>query len=133
MTAHPKYISYLGLIAPQDKKATYLGFGFLYGVFGSFIGSFMGARLYDSIVSSPIITYLKTETARHGHTIAENINLNEALAIAEQLGVNRVEALSHGNPSGLWLIFAGFGIFAVFCISIYAKFIAKKQDVSPTN
>ncbi len=36
MTAHPKYISYLGLIAPADKKATYMGFGFLYGFFRIF-------------------------------------------------------------------------------------------------
>jgi len=128
MTAHPKYISYLGLIAPQDKKATYLGFGFLYGVFGSFIGSFMGARLYDSLVSSPVINFLKIEVTKMGQTLADNININEALTIAEQLGVNRSEALSHGNPSGLWLIFAGFGIFAVCCVIFYSKFIAKKQS-----
>ncbi|MEW6654506.1 MAG: MFS transporter, partial [Bacteroidota bacterium] len=28
MTAHPKFISYVGLIAPPDKKATYLGYSF---------------------------------------------------------------------------------------------------------
>ena len=39
MTTHPKYISYVGQIAPRDKVATYMGFGFLYGVFGSFFGS----------------------------------------------------------------------------------------------
>ena len=29
MTAHPKFISYIGLIAPPDKKALYLGYSFL--------------------------------------------------------------------------------------------------------
>ena len=38
MTAHPKFISYVGLIAPEDKKALYLGYAFLYGVLGSGIG-----------------------------------------------------------------------------------------------
>jgi len=46
MTAHPKFISYVGLIAPSDKKALYLGYSFLYGVIGSGIGGVLGANLY---------------------------------------------------------------------------------------
>ncbi|HEY5125359.1 MAG TPA: MFS transporter, partial [Ignavibacteria bacterium] len=46
MTAHPKFISYVGLIAPEDKKALYLGYSFLYGVIGSAIGGYLGARAY---------------------------------------------------------------------------------------
>jgi len=46
MIAHPKFISYVGLIAPPDKKALYLGYSFLYGVIGSGIGGVLGARLY---------------------------------------------------------------------------------------
>lgn len=50
MTAHPKYISYIGLIAPKDKVATYLGYSFLYGVIGSAIGGVLGANLYVHFV-----------------------------------------------------------------------------------
>ncbi len=50
MTAHPKFISYVGLIAPEDKKALYLGYAFLYGVLGSFIGGILGANLYVHFV-----------------------------------------------------------------------------------
>ena len=46
MTAHPKFISYVGLIAPEDKKALYLGYSFLYGVIGSSVGALLGANLY---------------------------------------------------------------------------------------
>ena len=46
MTAHPKFISYVGLIAPEDKKALYLGYSFLYGVIGSAIGGILGANTY---------------------------------------------------------------------------------------
>ena len=48
MTCHPKYYSYVGLVAPQDKKAVYMGYAFLYGVFGSLIGSSLGGALYGS-------------------------------------------------------------------------------------
>jgi MFS family permease len=50
MTAHPKFISYVGLIAPEDKKALYLGYAFLYGVLGSGIGGVLGANLYVHFV-----------------------------------------------------------------------------------
>ncbi len=48
MTAHPKYYSYIGLVAPADKKAVYMGYAFLYGVIGSLIGSSVGGALYDA-------------------------------------------------------------------------------------
>lgn len=50
MTAHPKYISYVGLIAPEDKKAVYMGYSFLYGVIGSSVGAYFGAKLYEKLV-----------------------------------------------------------------------------------
>ncbi len=46
MTAHPKFISYVGQIAPRNRVATYMGYIFLYGVIGSSIGGVLGARLY---------------------------------------------------------------------------------------
>jgi MFS family permease len=52
MTAHPKFISYVGLIAPEEKKALYLGYAFLYGVLGSGIGGILGANLYVHFVDN---------------------------------------------------------------------------------
>ncbi len=52
MTAHPKFISYVGLIAPPDKKALYLGYSFLYGVIGSGIGGVLGAFMYVRFVTN---------------------------------------------------------------------------------
>jgi proton-dependent oligopeptide transporter, POT family len=50
MTAHPKYYSYVGLVAPTDKKAVYMGYAFLYGVIGSLVGSNLGGALYESLL-----------------------------------------------------------------------------------
>jgi len=52
MTAHPKFVSYIGLIAPADNKALYMGYIFLYGVFGASIGSIVGAKLYVHYVEN---------------------------------------------------------------------------------
>ena len=50
MTAHPKYFSYVGLVAPAAQKAVYMGYSFLYGVIGSLIGSSLGGTLYGSML-----------------------------------------------------------------------------------
>ena len=50
MTAHPKYISYVGQIAPEDKKALYMGYSFLYGVIGSTVGGLLGGFAYKYLV-----------------------------------------------------------------------------------
>jgi dipeptide/tripeptide permease len=50
MTAHPKYYSFVGLVAPADRKAVYMGYAFLYGVFGSLLGSSLGAFLYERVL-----------------------------------------------------------------------------------
>ena len=59
MVAHPKFISYVGLVAPAEKKALYMGYSFLYGVIGSSIGGFAGARLYvyfiDQLQQPPLM------------------------------------------------------------------------------
>lgn len=54
MTAHPKYYSFVGLVAPADRKAVYMGYGFLYGVFGSLLGASIGSRLYAYMLK-PVI------------------------------------------------------------------------------
>jgi POT family proton-dependent oligopeptide transporter len=56
MTAHPKYYSFIGLVAPQDRKAVYMGYAFLYGVFGSLLGSNVGAFLYARMIEPVLRT-----------------------------------------------------------------------------
>ena len=54
MTAHPKYYSYVGIVAPADKKAVYMGYAFLYGVIGSLIGSNVGGVLYEAMLKPEV-------------------------------------------------------------------------------
>ncbi len=56
MTAHPKYYSFVGLVAPADRKAVYMGYAFLYGVFGSLLGSNLGAFLYERMLKPTLGT-----------------------------------------------------------------------------
>jgi vacuolar-type H+-ATPase subunit I/STV1 len=64
MTAHPKYYSFIGQVAPADRKAVYMGYAFLYGVFGSLLGSSLGAFLYEQMMKPAIGTPAAGATAR---------------------------------------------------------------------
>jgi POT family proton-dependent oligopeptide transporter len=64
MTAHPKYYSFVGLVAPADRKAVYMGYAFLYGVFGSLLGSSIGAFLYEEVLKPVVGTPDAPSTAR---------------------------------------------------------------------
>jgi len=64
MTAHPKYYSFIGQVAPADRKALYMGYAFLYGVFGSLLGSSLGAFLYERVLKPTAGTPQASGTAR---------------------------------------------------------------------
>ncbi|HOM04864.1 MAG TPA: MFS transporter [Candidatus Kapabacteria bacterium] len=129
MTAHPKYISYLGLIAPPDKKATYMGFGFLYGFFGSSIGGIVGAFLYVAFIDNPMIAFIREKLAASGSDIVlpAKVTINEALAAAEQIGLTKEQVAQYAHPSELWLIFAGIGVLCIISLFIYEKLIGTRD------
>lgn len=125
MTTHPKFISYLGLIAPSDKKATYMGFGFLYGAFGSLIGGILGAFLYVRFIDNPMIAYIRDQLGIKGIQLPEGITIARALEKAEAAGLSKAEIATHAHPSELWLLFSGIGIFTIISLLLYQKFIAR--------
>lgn len=128
MTAHPKFISYLGMIAPQDKKATYMGFGFLYGVPSSLFGPIIGAWLYVLLVDNPMIDFIKSQLAAMGKSnlISSDISINKALEIGESVGLSKSEILAQAHTAELWLIFCGIGIVCIAGLLLYDKIIGTR-------
>ncbi|MBU4254949.1 MAG: MFS transporter [Acidobacteria bacterium] len=107
MTAHPKYYSYVGLIAPKDKVAVYMGYAFLYGVFGSLFGSNLGAIMYQKILK-PVAP------------VAE--------ALAEGLPLS---AAALGQVRLFWMIFAVLGLVCLIGMLLYNRFFT--EDTLATN
>lgn len=107
MTAHPKYYSYIGTVAPQDKKAVYMGYAFLYGVFGSLIGTNLGAALYERIVK-PVVP--------SPEAVSSGIPISSAAASQVRL---------------FWLIFAGLGVVSLLGMLLYNRYFS--QDTPEAN
>ncbi len=129
MTAHPKFISYLGTIAPPDKKATYMGFGFLYGFFGSFIGGFLGAWLYVRLIDNPMISFIRNTISERNLTaiLPDDVKIAEAIKIAESVGISKAEVSQHAFTAELWLIFSGIGVLCIIGLVLYQQFIGARS------
>ena len=107
MTAHPKYYSYVGIIAPQDKKAVYMGYAFLYGVFGSLFGSNLGAVLYEKMLN-PLVP--------NAEDLSSGVFLSSEVI---------------GQLKFFWLIFAVLGVVCLSGMLLYNKFFV--EDTPLTN
>ena len=128
MTAHPKFISYVGLIAPEDKKATYLGYSFLYGVIGSSIAGVLGANLYVKFIDNPMITFIKSKLVETSSniTLPEGVTIEKAMEAADKIGLSRDSITPYASSSELWLIFSGIGVATIIGLLLYNKFLAPK-------
>jgi dipeptide/tripeptide permease len=81
MTAHPKYYSYVGLVAPADKVAVYMGYAFLYGVIGSLIGSSLGGMLYGTMLKPLVGQPGAAAAARHFWLLFVALNILAAVGL----------------------------------------------------
>jgi len=97
MTAHPKYYSYVGIVAPKENVAVYMGYAFLYGVIGSLVGSNIGAILYEKI--------LKPVTPSQ-----ESVLSGAVLSTHTMLQIRN-----------FWLIFAGLNILCLIGLLWYNR------------
>jgi dipeptide/tripeptide permease len=107
MTAHPKYYSYVGLVAPKDNVAVYMGYAFLYGVIGSLFGSNFGAIMYGKILK-PVVPS------------------PEAVASGMALDAHVLSQIRF-----FWMIFAVLGVVCLAGMLLYNKFFS--QDTPETN
>jgi len=107
MTAHPKYYSYLGLVAPKDKVAVYMGYAFLYGVIGSLFGSNIGAVLYERMLK-PLVP--GAEAVAAGMPFSQSI-------------LNQIKFF--------WLIFVIVGAVCLCGLLLYNKFFS--EDTPEAN
>lgn len=123
MTAHPKYISYLGIIAPQDKKATYMGFGFLYGFFGSLIAGILGANLYVIMIDNPMISFIRQKIT----ALPDKLSLAQAFDAADKSGIARQDILINAHTTEFWLIIASIGIICIISLLLYDRFIGSRK------
>ncbi len=121
MTAHPKYYSFVGLVAPEDRKAVYMGYAFLYGVIGSLIGANVGAELYAKLMTPVINTPMAAERARLFWLLFAALDVVAAVGL-----ILFSRRFGHDTPSArLWTRRIMYGVYvAVLALGAYYLFAA---------
>jgi len=118
MTAHPKYYSYVGLVAPEDKKAVYMGYAFLYGVIGSLIGSSLGGSLYGSMLK-PLIGQAGGPAAARSFWllfVVLNVGAAVGLVVYDRIFAQdtpRTRELARKVMLGIYLLLLALGVLFV--------------------
>ncbi|HKJ79772.1 MAG TPA: MFS transporter [Prolixibacteraceae bacterium] len=133
MASSPKFTEYVGRIAPEDKKALYMGTSFLPIAAGHQLAGWLSGGVYEKIADK--IFLLQQEVATRGLSmpkISDEFTKNDYVNLAaEKMGMN-VNELEHFlwvnyNPSNIWMVYSGVAVSAVVFLWLYNKFIISKN------
>jgi dipeptide/tripeptide permease len=131
MAGSPKITEYIGRIAPADKKALYMGYSFIPVFLGNIFAGFISGGVYQQM--SDKTEFVKQEVAKRGLSISEGLSQNEYFnKAAEGMNMSPSELTNYlwttYNPSKIWMVLLGIGLFAVVALFIYDKFLMQKKE-----
>lgn len=133
MASSPKFTEYIGRIAPEDKKALYMGTSFLPIAASHTLAGWISGSPYEKVADK--IYLLKEEVAKRGLSIPEisdqfskNDYFREA-ARQMNLSENQLTDFLWANyhPGQVWMLFAGIAVSATVFLFIYDRFILPKK------
>ena len=129
----PKFSEYVGMSAPPDKKAQYMGYSNMPFAFGWFIGNIISGPLYDTFSS-------KTQLA--GRYLTEQLGMSPAAlkalgdkeilsTLAAKLGVDQYAATEilwqTYHPWVIWIILGSVGLASLIGMVLMARNNSKGQ------
>jgi len=138
MASSPKYTEYVGLIAPTDKKALFMGTAYLPYAIGHSLAGWLSGDIYEHISDK---TYLiQKDLTSKGISIpdiSETFTKNDLVKLAgEKLGLNNSELTlylwNHYQPSKIWYLYSGVAMLAVILLWLYNRFIVKGNQITAT-
>jgi proton-dependent oligopeptide transporter, POT family len=131
MASSPKFTEYVGQIAPEDKKALYMGTSFLPIAAGHQLAGWLSGSVYERIADD--ISLLQKEVEKRGidlPEISDEVTKNDYIAMAADKMSMTVQELTdflwvNYNPSDIWYLYSGIAVLAVILLWLYDRFILK--------
>ena len=131
MASSPKFTEYIGRIAPNDKKALYMGTSFLPIAAGHQLAGWISGGPFERI--SDKFYLLRKEVISRGIEIPEisdNFSKNDFFSeAAVRMNMTQTELTqylwSNLHPHNIWYIFSGIVLLAVVLLWLYDRFILK--------
>jgi len=129
MGSSPKFIEYVGRIAPEDKKALYMGTSFLPIAASHQLAGWISGRPFERIADKFYLLRLETNTRgldfpSLSDTYSKNDFFQDA---ATQMNLSTADLTQYlwatYNPREIWYLFSGIAVMAVVLLWIYDRFI----------
>ncbi|MDR2814972.1 MAG: MFS transporter [Prevotellaceae bacterium] len=124
MAGSPKVTEYIGLIAPKDKKALYMGYSFIPVFVGNFLAGFISGNVYQAMSDKVAITekFIAEKGLLIGDGLSTNVRFEE---VARQVSLSPQELTNllwdTYHPSGMWVVILSVGFAASLCLFIYDR------------
>lgn len=133
MGSSPKFTEYVGRIAPEDKKALYMGTSFLPIAAAHQIAGWISGAPYERVADKLFL--LKKELAVRGISlpeISETFSKNDFFCeAADKMGMNESQLTDflwqNYHPQNIWILFSGIAVSAVVLLWLYNRFILKER------
>ena len=139
MACGPKFSEYIGLMAPPEKKALYMGYSNIPFAVGWGGANFIGGPLYDRLSDKFELArdYLVTQLGQDA-TAVEALTKTEVMTtLTEALGQSEsaVQRLlwDHYHPQSFWVICMGIGLLSTLAMVGYHFWLlgeAKKREAA---
>ncbi len=130
MIISPKKNEFMSNIAPDDKKAMYLGFVMLPQGIGWTVEGYWGPRLYDIYASKEVIS--RTMLSQQGvdiSTIPQGEAFHKLVEFSGQNAEVLTQQLYQANNIGMaWYIIGAIGSISAFGIYFYGRWLYKMQQ-----
>jgi MFS family permease len=122
MWCSPKFSEYIGLTAPADKKALYMGYSNIPFAVGWGAGNLISGYLYDSLGSK--INFARQWLLQHGRTDALSLNQDDVMnEMAKTMNGTVDDATkllwNQHHPWIVWVILGAIGAFATVLMLFY--------------
>ena len=129
MGSSPKFTEYVGRIAPEDKKALYMGTSFLPIAASHQLAGWISGGPFERIADKFYLLRLETNTRglnlpALSDTYSKNDFFQDA---ATQMNLSTVDLTQYlwgaYNPHAIWYLFSGIAVLAVVLLWLYDRFI----------
>ena len=125
MACSPKFSEYIGLMAPPDKKAVYMGYSNIPFAVGWGGANFIGGPLYDMLSDKyQLARHYLTETLQVPAEQLAKLGNDDVMAqLMERLGKSeldiRLVLWNEYHPETFWYICMGIGLLSTFAMVGY--------------
>ncbi|MCG8476590.1 MAG: MFS transporter [Cytophagales bacterium] len=133
MASSPKFTEYIGSLAPQDKKALYMGTSFLPHFIGNFLAGYIAGDIYQRLSDKVQLSVrYAQEQGMNIPPISDTFTQKQFMEAVQQRlpdGQELTQVLWETyHPDRFMYVLAGLGAFTVISLVLYDKFMLKGKN-----